>query len=90
MADTTRARIQIVAANAGLIDASRRELKVRLPGGIVVGAVQTSFERMRRGNDVCTGNIPATPMVAGRAGTQPLDATLDSIVTARSVETLRA
>ena len=87
-ADPANARIEVVAANAALIDASTGEIALTLPGGIKVNAKQTQFERMESGNEVWTGQIDLG--ASEKAAPNALDAGLNHIIAVRSGNTVLA
>ena len=87
-ADPANARIEVVAANAALIDASTSEIALMLPGGIKVNAKQTQFERMESGNEVWTGQIDLG--ASEKAAPNALDAGLNHIIAVRSGDTVLA
>lgn len=94
MADPANARVEIVAANAALVNRSASELQLNLTDGLVVVARQTSFEVMESGNEVWIGDIDAAVPLGSAAdaddlgGTTPLDASFDNIIIVRSKDTL--
>lgn len=87
-ADPANARIEVVAANATLIDASTSEIALTLPGGIKVNAKQTQFERMQSGNDVWSGQIDMGALK--EQFPNALDAQLNNIIAVRSGDTVLA
>ena len=87
-ADPANARIEVVAANAALIAANTSEIALTLPGGIIVNAKQTQFERMASGNDVWTGQIDLGNSQKGQPNA--LDAQLNNIIAVRSGDTVLA
>lgn len=90
-ADRANARIELVSARADLVAADTASLKLALPGGIEVDAMQTAFERMESGNEVWTGRIEldaTSRFASGRAFS--LDHLSDHIVAVRSGDTVLA
>lgn len=88
-ADPANANIEIVNANADLISDRTQELALRLPGGIDVKALLTSFERMESGNEVWTGQIAlgSKPEAVAENEISPL---LNNIIAVRSGDTILA
>ncbi len=90
-ADPANERIEIVAARADLIAAGTTEMRLSLPGGIVLTARQTGFQRMESGNDVWIGQITMKRAADDTGGRQlALDAEVDNIIAVRSGDTILA
>lgn len=89
--DPTNERIELVRANAGLISAKTRDLRLSLPGGLSITALQSHFETMASGNDVWIGelDVAATKGLDSK-GRQALDANENTIIAVRSGDTILA
>lgn len=89
--DPTNDRIELVRANAGLISAKTRDLRLNLPGGISVTAIQNSFETLASGNDVWIGELDlGASKGLDLQGRQSLDALENSVIAVRSGDTILA
>ncbi len=89
--DPSNDRIEIVVANANLINARTAEINLSLPGGVNVKALQTNFERMQSGNDVWSGEIQMEAKKGVSSGTLiPLDAAMNNMIAVRSGNTIMA
>ncbi|MCE3004939.1 MAG: M12 family metallo-peptidase [Xanthomonadaceae bacterium] len=69
-ADPANARIEIVSVDPETVSERSGALRLSLPGGIVVEARRTQFERMESGNEVWVGQIDTGP------ATGPIDRAL--------------
>lgn len=88
-ADPVNARIELVGVRSDLASERNRSIRLNLPGGITVDALQTNFERMESGNEVWSGAMAATTLPAPLLrGMSAIDGTLDNIILVRSGDTL--
>ncbi len=89
--DISNERIEIVRADASLLHAKTRDLRLSLPGGIQITAVQSHFESMASGNDVWIGDLDLdVPKTVDAKGRKPIDTLDNQIIAVRSGDTILA